>query len=421
MSNIDLNTLTPDELLAHIAMQSLQKNKGETGKVQYMEPTHNSNRHEIKSANDFNINLSGVSLTLKDLGLQQEDIKSIIELSNSMGDMTSISVAEYGKDISSNTNNCTTEILSLVKNKDLDETGSKLNQVSTVARSLNKNPLVAKDSPFSKLPIIGSLFASVSKARQTFTDNFNSTHEQVTTLVKEIETNQGGLKNRIKLLDTMFDNVNEDYRNLGLHVGAGHLKLKEIQDEISELTSGNKEDANVTQRIFDLNSLYNNLDKRLHDLYTLQQSAMQTLPMIRIIQSNNLMLIDKFYTVQHVTIPSWRNQMTLALSLEEQKNSVELANVIDNATNEILKRNATLLHTNSVATAKANQRSIIDVSTLEFVQGQLIKTVNDVIQIQKEGVQKRDEATIRLKALQQNYSNMITSDSSRIASIEHKK
>lgn len=111
----------------------------------------------------------------------------------------------------------------------------------------------------------------------------------------------------------------------------------------------------------------------------------------------------------------------MALSLEEQKNSVELANVIDNATNEILKRNATLLHTNSVATAKANTRSIIDVSTLEFVQGQLIKTVTDVMQIQKDGMKQREEASVRLKALQQNYSNMITTDSTRIASIEHKK
>lgn len=365
------------------------------------------------------LNLKADSLDLRALGLKQEDVKEIIELKNNMGDMTQIRVAEYGKDISSNTNDCTTEILSLVRNKDLDETGSKLNQVITVAQSINKNSLVVKDSAFSKLPIIGGLFSSVTKARQNFAASFNSTHEQVTSLVKEIETNQTGLKSRIKLLDNMFDNVNADYRTLGLHVGAGHLKLKEIQDEISDLSSGAKEDANVTQRIFDLNNLYNNLEKRLHDLYTLQQSAMQTLPMIRIIQSNNLMLIDKFYSIKNITIPSWRNQMTLALSLEEQKNSVELANVIDNATNEILKRNATLLHSNSVATAKANQRSIIDVSTLEFVQGQLIKTVTDVIQIQKEGVQKREEATIRLKALQQNYSNMITTDSARIASLEH--
>lgn len=377
----------------------------------------NRSPEEIQS---YELNLKADSIDLRALGLKQEDIKDIIELKNNMGEMTQIRVAEYGKDISSNTNDCTTEILSLVKNKDLDETGAKLNQVIGVAQGINTNSLLVKDSPFSKLPIIGGLFNSVKKAKQNFAMQYNTTQEQVTSLVKEIETNQNGLKSRINLLDKMFDNVSMDYRNLGLHVGAGHLKLKEIQDEITALTSGSKEDANVTQRIFDLNNLYNNLEKRLHDLYTLQQSAMQTLPMIRIIQSNNLMLIDKFYAIKNITIPAWKNQMTLALSLEEQKNSVELANVIDNATNDILKRNSTLLHQNSVATAKANQRSIIDVSTLEFVQTNLIKTVNDVIKIQQDGVRERDAATVRLKALQQNYSNMIATDSARLASIEHK-
>lgn len=377
----------------------------------------NRSPEEIQS---YELNLKADSLDLRALGLKHEDLKDIIELKNNMGEMTQIRVAEYGKDISSNTNDCTTEILSLVKNKDLDETGAKLNQVIGVAQGINTNSLLVKDSPFSKLPIIGGLFNSVKKAKQNFAMQYNTTQEQVTSLVKEIETNQNGLKSRINLLDKMFDNVSMDYRNLGLHVGAGHLKLKEIQDEITALTSGSKEDANVTQRIFDLNNLYNNLEKRLHDLYTLQQSAMQTLPMIRIIQSNNLMLIDKFYAIKNITIPAWKNQMTLALSLEEQKNSVELANVIDNATNDILKRNSTLLHQNSVATAKANQRSIIDVSTLEFVQTNLIKTVNDVIKIQQDGVRERDAATVRLKALQQNYSNMIVSDSARLASIEHK-
>ncbi|NEU35014.1 toxic anion resistance protein, partial [bacterium LRH843] len=88
-------------------------------------------------------------------------------------------------------------------------------------------------------------------------------------------------------------------------------------------------------------------------------------PMIRIIQSNNLMLVDKFYAIKNITLPAWKNQISLAISLNEQKNSVQLANTIDDATNDLLKRNADLLHQNSVDTAKANQRSVIDIETLE--------------------------------------------------------
>lgn len=153
------------------------------------------------------------------------------------------------------------------------------------------------------------------------------------------------------------------------------------------------------------------MEKRVSDLQVLQQSAMQTLPMIRIIQSNNLMLVDKFYAIKNITLPAWKNQISLAISLNEQKNSVQLANSIDDATNELLRRNADLLHQNSVDTAKANQRSVIDIETLEHVQNTLIKTVNDVIQVQKEGMQKRAEATTRLRALQENLNQLVIGSS----------
>ena len=136
------------------------------------------------------------------------------------------------------------------------------------------------------------------------------------------------------------------------------------------------------------------------------------LPMIRIIQSNNLMLVDKFYAIKNITLPAWKNQISLAISLQEQKNSVQLANTIDDATNELLKRNADLLHQNSVDTARANQRSVIDIETLEHVQNTLINTVNDVLQIQKEGVQKRAEAAQRLRALQDNLNHLVLESSS---------
>ena len=171
------------------------------------------------------------------------------------------------------------------------------------------------------------------------------------------------------------------------------------------------QDQQTTQQIYDLNHLANNLEKRVSDLQVLQQSAMQTLPMIRIIQSNNLMLVDKFYAIKNITLPAWKNQISLAISLQEQKNSVQLAKAIDDTTNELLRRNAELLHQNSVDTAKANQRSVIDVETLEHVQNTLIKTVNDVIQIQKEGMQKRAEATTRLRALQDSLNHLVLENS----------
>jgi uncharacterized protein YaaN involved in tellurite resistance len=208
----------------------------------------------------------------------------------------------------------------------------------------------------------------------------------------------------------MFQGVQEEYRQLGIYIAAGKLKEQEIQQKIAHLTAKHQDQPTV-QKVYDLNDLANNLEKRVSDLQILQQSAMQTLPMIRIIQSNNLMLVDKFYAIKNITLPAWKNQISLAISLHEQKNSVQLANSIDDATNDLLRRNADLLHQNSVATAKANQRSVIDIETLEHVQNTLIKTVNDVIQVQKEGMQKRAEATTRLRALQENLNHLVIESS----------
>ncbi|MDH0968683.1 toxic anion resistance protein [Acinetobacter johnsonii] len=347
-------------------------------------------------------------LNLQEIGLQQDDFNAVLAARKELAEINHNAVAEYGKNIATQTSGYTDELLNLVQNKDLDETGQKLNQVVQVAQQLNTSSILnkKKNSGF-----FGGLMSKIKGAKNNIDMHFNTTKEQIDTLVKEIEKSQSGLKARVDTLDRMFHGVQSEYKQLGVYIAAGKLKQDEIQQEILTLTS-QAQDQTTTQRVYDLNHLANNLEKRVSDLQVLQQSAMQTLPMIRIIQSNNLMLVDKFYAIKNITLPAWKNQISLAISLNEQKNSVQLANTIDDATNDLLKRNADLLHQNSVDTAKANQRSVIDIETLEHVQNTLIKTVNDVIQIQKEGMQKRAEATTRLRSLQDNLNQLVLDSSS---------
>lgn len=353
-------------------------------------------------------------LDLQSLGLSEQDFAQVQEVSHELDELGQHSVAEYGKNIASNTSSYTDELLQMVQSKDLDETGQKLNQVVQVAQQLNSDNVLTENK---KKGLIGSILSKFNGAKQSFQLRFNDSKAQIDTLVKEIETTQGGLKQRVDMLDKMYGAIQDEYRQLGIYVASGQLKQKQIANQISQLSSQNNVQSNdqinqqIVSQIYDLNHHANNLEKRVHDLRTLQQSALQTLPMIRIIQSNNLMLVDKFYAIKNITLPAWKNQISLALSLNEQKNSVELANTIDDATNELLRRNAELLHDNSVKTARANQRAVIDVETLEHVQNTLIKTVNDVIQIQKEGMQQRVQATEKLKSLQSNLNQLVIEDS----------
>lgn len=342
-------------------------------------------------------------LNLKEIGLDENDFEKVLTARKDLQDLNYHAIAEYGKNIAQQTASYTDELLGLVQNKDLEETGQKLNEVVQVAQKLNTSSILnqKQNSGF-----LGRIFNKIKGAKNSFDMAFNTTKEQLDALIKEIDASQTGLKTRVTTLDKMFVGVENEYKELGIYIAAGKIKQQEIQNEIKNLTAL-EQNQSVVQKIYDLNHLANNLEKRVSDFQVLQHSAMQSLPMIRIIQSNNLMLVDKFYAIKNITIPAWKNQISLAISLNEQKNSVELANNIDDATNEILRRNADLLHQNSVDTARANQRSVIDIETLEHVQNTLINTVNDVINIQKEGMQKRLEATERLKVLQNNLNELV--------------
>ncbi|MFW2077458.1 toxic anion resistance protein [Acinetobacter sp. ULE_I010] len=363
-----------------------------------------SNLPLIKTVSDEPLELQKFEqLNLKEIGLNVEDFNEVVNAHKDLANINHTAVAEYGKNIAAKTASYTDELLDLVKNKDLDVTGQKLNEVVQVAQQLNTSSILNKSKSSG---FIGNILNKFKGAKQSFDQHFNTTKEQIDGLVKEIEISQTGLKARVEVLDRMFNGVQDEYRQLGIYIAAGKIKQQEVQQNIVTL-SALEQNPQTNQKVYDLNHLANNLEKRVSDLQVLQQSAMQTLPMIRIIQSNNMMLVDKFYAIKNITLPAWKNQISLAISLHEQRNSVQLANTIDDATNDLLKRNADLLHQNSVDTAKANQRSVIDIETLEHVQNTLIKTVNDVIQIQKEGMQKREEASTRIKALQSNLQQLV--------------
>ena len=363
-----------------------------------------SNLPLIKTVSDEPLELQKFEqLNLKEIGLNVEDFNEVVNAHKDLANINHTAVAEYGKNIAAKTASYTDELLDLVKNKDLDVTGQKLNEVVQVAQQLNTSSILNKSKSSG---FIGNILNKFKGAKQSFDQHFNTTKEQIDGLVKEIEISQTGLKARVEVLDRMFNGVQDEYRQLGIYIAAGKIKQQEVQQNIVTL-SALEQNPQTNQKVYDLNHLANNLEKRVSDLQVLQQSAMQTLPMIRIIQSNNMMLVDKFYAIKNITLPAWKNQISLAISLHEQRNSVQLANTIDDATNDLLKRNADLLHQNSVDTAKAYQRSVIDIETLEHVQNTLIKTVNDVIQIQKEGMQKREEASTRIKALQSNLQQLV--------------
>lgn len=331
---------------------------------------------------------------LSQIGLTAADEPTVRQLAATLSAGDSNTVLSFGREAHQHTAAFADQLLDEVRNADLDKSGKLLSDVVVAAKSLNLNALSTKRS---RLPVIGALIDRFKVSKERVVQQFASTREQIDTLLSEVSHSQAGLGARIQSLDAMHQLVQDEYHDLGLHIAAGELSVAQLAEQQRTL-SATSEPASIAE-LDDLNHRVANIEKRVGDLRVLQQAALQSLPMIRMIQANNAALVDKFHAIRELTVPAWKRQFMLALALNEQKAAAELAGNIDNATNEFLVRNAELLRSNAVATAKSNQRLVIDIETLEKVQKSLISTVEEVIKIHQDGQRDRRQVEGRITTM----------------------
>lgn len=339
--------------------------------------------------------------TLTSLGLTAADTGAITEAGRALEDITPGNLHVFGREAAVKTAAFSSQLLDQVRNSDLDAAGTKLGEVVRIARSLNLDSFTGK----SKVPVIGGLIDRLRASKGELVQKFSTTNTQIEQLMQDVARQQGTQTQRIGEFDRMHDIVREERRILGVHVAAGKVRLAELADEERSLAA--LEDPASRTRRSEVGNAIRLLDKRVGDLTVMQHASDQSLPMIRIIQANSIQLIEKFNAVRTITIPSWKRQFAIQLSLEEQKNAVELSNAIDDATNEIMRRNADLMRQTSVETAKANQRAVIDVATLRHVHEQLIQTVEEVRTIHREGAEQRRQAEADLARMRDDVQQRL--------------
>lgn len=346
---------------------------------------------------DLDLNLQGTMsvLDMDEYGLSQDDRVAVEALANTINAHNPRSVAEFGRDVGEHTASYTDELLDQVKNADLEDLGEQLSSLVVSAKHINLSQFADRGS---KIPLIGRYLDRAKINKERLVQQFDSTKTQIDKLLQEVAFSRTGLMERIEALESMFGAVKAEHRLLGLHIAAGKLKLASLQQQV-----GDKRRENPTQdnalAISELEQVIAYLDKRVTDLQMLQHAALQSLPMIRMIQANNRTLSEKLYTICELTIPSWKRNFLLIIALYEQAQALKLSQNIDNATNLLLTRNAQLLAKNAKEAALGNQRLVIDVETLEKVQALMVDTVQQVMHIQEDGVRTRKAAEAKLQQL----------------------
>ena len=288
-------------------------------------------------------------------------------------------------------------ILAKVRAKDSGEVGVLLNDLVSKVKGFD----VTKKSGgfFSNLPIIRSIAGKADDVMQ----GYEKLSTQVEKIQAGLEASKVKMMEDIVMFDTMYQKNLSYFKDLQLYIRAGEEKLDEMRTVTLpklRMQASESGDPMAVQVVSDFEQSVDRFEKKLHDLKLSKTLAIQTAPQIRLIQNNDRVLIDRVQSAIYHTIPLWKNQMVIALGLTRQKEVIELQRAVSDATNDLLKRNAEMLKQNSIDTAKANERGIVDIDTVKKVNEDLISTLEETLRIQQEGRQKRQEAERELVAIE---------------------
>ena len=254
-----------------------------------------------------------------------------------------------------------------------------------------------------KIPIINKLVKNVEKILH----KYDSIAENVDTISKKIAVTRLSSLRDNNALQTMFENNVVYGKQIEDLIIAGKIKLDEVNSTLNEMMEN--QDKYEPHQIQDVQEFAHNLERRLSDMMALRYVIKQSLPQIRTVQYNNIAIADKAQSIIATTIPVWKNQLSIAVALHNQRENIEAHRKITETTNTILKKNAEMLRQNSTDVARENERSVIDIETLRDTTRQLIDTIKEVKQIHEEGAAKRKAAEEEILKIESELdTNMIS-------------
>ena len=322
--------------------------------------------------------------------LTEEERKMVDDFSKKIDITDTQLVLQYGSAAQKSVASFSESALSSVRTKDLGEVGDTLSD------------LVVELKDFGEEEDKGGIFGFFKKAgnkMETMKAQYSKAEANVEKITRELEQHQVRLMKDIAMFDQMYELNLKYYKELTMYIIAGKKRLAEVRaNDVEELrkkaeASGAAEDA---QAYNDMVQMCDRFEKKLHDLELTRMVSIQMGPQTRMLQNNDMLMVEKIQSSLVNTIPLWKSQMVLALGLENSRKATAAQSAVTNATNELLKKNADMLKMGTVAAAKEAERSIIDIETLQHTNQQLISTLDEVIQIQKDGAQKRREAEVEL-------------------------
>ncbi|MBD9203158.1 MAG: toxic anion resistance protein [Clostridiales bacterium] len=322
--------------------------------------------------------------------LTEEEKQAVEAFSHKIDIRDTNQVLQYGAAAQKSVASFSENALNNVRSKDMGEIGEDLSRLVVELKGFGEED--------EKKGLFG-LFKKASNKLETMKAQYSKVEANVDKIAQNLENHQITLLKDVAMFDQMYELNLKYYKELTMYILAGKKRLAEVRStELEALRkkaeqTGLAEDA---QAYNDLVNLCNRFEKKLHDLELTRMVSVQMGPQTRLLQNNDTLMIEKIQSSLVNTIPLWKSQMVLALGMEHSRQATAAQNAVTEMTNDLLKKNADTLKMGTIATAKEAERSIIDIETLQHTNQQLISTLDEVLNIQKEGAAKRKEAEVEL-------------------------
>ncbi len=332
--------------------------------------------------------------------LTEEERQTVDAFASQIDLLNSTAILQYGAGAQKKMADFSETALDNVRTKDLGEIGDMLSGLVKELKNFDEE---------EEKGFLG-IFKKNSNKMNAMKAKYAKAETNVNQICRALENHQVLLLKDIALLDKLYDLNLSYFKELSMYILAGKKKLAEMRTQkLPELLkkaegSGFAEDA---QAVRDMTSMCDRFEKKLHDLDLTRTISMQMAPQIRLVQGNDTLMVEKIQSTIVNTIPLWKSQMVLALGVEHSAQAAAAQREVTDMTNELLKRNADKLKMATIETAKESERGIVEMETLKHTNESLITTLNEVMQIQQEGRQKRAEAEQEIRQMEQDLKEKL--------------
>lgn len=338
---------------------------------------------------------------MSDTQLTVADQAKVREIANGISIGDSQAIIQFGVGAQGKISGFADTMLDQIRSKDSGHVGEVLTDLIFKIKEVNVGSLGGELSWWEKL--VGTL--------QRFMARYEKLESQIEKIVAQLGDSRMALLRDITLLDQLYEKNAEYLHELDLYIAAGQIRLDELKTtELVRLEALVKASSDPldAQKLSDFNQFLVRFEKKLHDLKLSRLVSLQTSPQIRLIQNNDQALVEKIQSSIMTTIPLWKSQIVIAITLLRQKKALGVQKAVTDATNDLLTKNSEMLKEGSLAVARESERGIVEVETLKKVNADLIGTIEETLRIQAEGKTKRAAAEVELKQMESDLKAKLT-------------